>query len=53
MPQNWLTLDPEVKCYMPGVPRATYMPHPFQIVQIARHDPDRLRVRQRQPDRAA
>ena len=30
---NWLTLDPEIKCYMPGVPRATYMPHPFQIVQ--------------------
>src|SRR6516225_629858 len=25
--------DPEVKCYMPGVPRATYMPYPFQIVQ--------------------
>jgi hypothetical protein len=32
---NWLTLDPEIKCYMPGVPRATYMPHPFQIVQSA------------------
>src|SRR5215831_4285526 len=30
---NWLTLDPEIKCYMPGVPRATYEPHPFQIVQ--------------------
>ena len=30
---NWVTRDPEVKCYMPGVPRATYMPHPFQIVQ--------------------
>ncbi len=30
---NWLTLDPEVKCYLPGVPRATYLPHPFQIVQ--------------------
>ena len=30
---NWLKLDPEVKCYMPGVPRATYMPHPFQIIQ--------------------
>jgi hypothetical protein len=30
---NWLKLDPEVKCYMPGVPRATYMPFPFQIVQ--------------------
>ena len=25
--------DPESKCYMPGVPRATYMPYPFQIVQ--------------------
>jgi len=25
--------DPEVKCYLPGVPRATYLPHPFQIVQ--------------------
>jgi hypothetical protein len=30
---NWWKLDPEVKCYMPGVPRATYMPYPFQIVQ--------------------
>jgi hypothetical protein len=30
---SWLTLDPEIKCYMPGVPRATYSPHPFQIVQ--------------------
>src|SRR5205814_5449468 len=26
-----LTSDPEIKCYLPGVPRATYMPHPFQI----------------------
>ena len=25
--------DPEVKCYLPGVPRATYMPYPFQIFQ--------------------
>src|SRR5947207_8066643 len=25
--------DPELKCYMPGVPRATYLPFPFQIVQ--------------------
>lgn len=33
---NWdkrFTDDPEIKCYMPGVPRATYMPFPFQIVQ--------------------
>jgi hypothetical protein len=28
-----LTLDPEIKCYLPGVPRATYLPYPFQIVQ--------------------
>jgi hypothetical protein len=31
--ENWLTRDPEIKCYMPGLPRATYMPFPFQIVQ--------------------
>ena len=31
--KNWLTSDPEIKCYLPGVPRATYMPYPFQIVQ--------------------
>src|SRR6202162_1202277 len=28
-----IPLDPEAKCYLPGVPRATYMPFPFQIVQ--------------------
>src|SRR5258708_30437126 len=31
--QNRLTADPEIKCYLPGVPRATYLPYPFQIVQ--------------------
>lgn len=34
--QNWEhrhTEDPEIKCYQPGVPRATYEPFPFQIVQ--------------------
>jgi hypothetical protein len=30
---NQTTGDPEAKCYLPGVPRATYMPTPFQIVQ--------------------
>ena len=30
---NRWTADPEIKCYLPGVPRAAYMPHPFQIVQ--------------------
>ena len=33
--QNWLTRDPEIKCYLPGVPRATYIPQPFQIFQNA------------------
>ena len=30
---KWLERDPEVKCYLPGVPRANYMPQPFQILQ--------------------
>jgi hypothetical protein len=30
--QNWLNADPEIKCYLPGVPRANYMPFPFQIL---------------------
>jgi hypothetical protein len=30
---NWVSSDPEIKCFMPGVPRATYIPHPFQIFQ--------------------
>jgi hypothetical protein len=30
---NWLERDPEVKCYLPGVPRATYMPYPLRIAQ--------------------
>src|SRR5690349_16592398 len=30
---HWLERDPVVKCYLPGVPRATYLPHPFQIFQ--------------------
>ncbi len=35
--KNWLTADPEIKCYLPGVPRATYLPFPFQIVQTPKH----------------
>ena len=31
--EHWLERDPEIKCFMPGVPRATYMPYPFQILQ--------------------
>ncbi len=31
--ENWLSRDPEIKCFLPGVPRATYQPFPFQIFQ--------------------
>jgi hypothetical protein len=34
---NRLTLDPEIKCYLPGVPRANYMPYPFQIIQTQKY----------------
>jgi hypothetical protein len=30
---HWLDRDPEVKCFLAGVPRSMYMSHPFQIVQ--------------------
>jgi hypothetical protein len=30
---GWPESDPAAKCYMPGIPRATYQPLPFQIVQ--------------------
>jgi hypothetical protein len=32
-----LDLDPEMRCYLPGVPRAMYMPYPFQIIQSQQH----------------
>jgi hypothetical protein len=35
--ESRLTADPEIKCYLPGVPRATYMPYPFQIVQTPKY----------------
>jgi hypothetical protein len=30
---QWPKSDPETSCYLPGIPRATYMPYPFQIIQ--------------------
>jgi hypothetical protein len=33
--RNRETADPEAHCYLPGVPRITYMPYPFQIFQFA------------------
>ena len=34
---NRKTADPESKCWLPGVPRITYMPFPFQILQFERY----------------
>jgi hypothetical protein len=33
--QQRLTADPVARCQLPGVPRATYLPFPFQIIQNA------------------
>lgn len=30
---GWPAADPEAKCYQPGIPRATYLPYPFRIIQ--------------------
>jgi len=35
---NWLTSDPEIKCYLPGVPRANYMDFGFELI----HNKDAL-----------
>ena len=35
--KHWIDRDPELKCYLPGIPRATYMPYPFQILQTPRY----------------
>ena len=33
--EHWIDRDPEIKCFQPGIPRAMYMPHPFQVIQSA------------------
>ena len=35
--ENRWSEDPELKCYMPGVPRANYMPYPLQIFHSDEH----------------
>lgn len=35
---NVVKYDPEAACYLPGIPRATYLPYPFQIVQGGNDD---------------
>jgi hypothetical protein len=34
---NRKTADPVSKCFIPGVPRVTYMPWPFQIIQTPKY----------------
>jgi len=34
--EHWVERDPEIKCYLPGVPRATYVGQPFQIFENAK-----------------
>jgi len=34
---NRMTADPEARCFLPGVPRATYMPFPFQIIHTPKY----------------
>ena len=34
---NRLTEDPVRKCFLPGVPRVTYLPYPFRILQTPDH----------------
>ena len=43
--QNRMKLDPEIKCYMPGIPRANYMPFPFQIIQSSEISRSRTNMR--------
>jgi hypothetical protein len=31
--EHWLERDPEVKCFLAGIPRSMYLPHPFQVLQ--------------------
>ena len=32
-PFDFTVGDPELRCFLPGIPRATYLPFPFQIIQ--------------------
>ncbi len=31
--EHWIDRDPELKCYLPGIPRAMYLPYPFEITE--------------------
>ena len=42
--ENWIDRDPELKCYLPGIPRAMYMPYPLQMFQSTNKIPDGFHV---------
>ena len=42
--EHWMDRDPEIKCFQPGVPRAMYMPYPFQIIQSTTKSHDGVRI---------
>ncbi|MGH9387016.1 MAG: hypothetical protein ACRD2N_22330 [Vicinamibacterales bacterium] len=44
---NWLTPDPEIKCFLPGVPRATYMPFRFRSSKAGRRSSSRTNMEAR------
>src|SRR5260370_41440201 len=33
--EHWIDRDPELKCYLPGIPRGMYMPYPIELTQSA------------------
>ena len=43
-PDPWKNADPFVKCYLPGIPRMTYLGWPFQIIQTPDYVDLRVRV---------
>jgi hypothetical protein len=42
--RNRATRDPEVKCHLPGIPRATYLPYPFQIFYSNSQGKERMAI---------
>ncbi len=46
---NWIDRDPELKCYLPGIPRAMYMPYPVPDRAEPEQGPHGLRVHEHRP----
>ena len=48
--EHWIDRDPELKCYLPGIPRAMYLPYPFEITQGTSKVADVVRVHEHGAD---